>query len=309
MRAIIAAALLLGMGGCASLQTVEPQSAPYSREQRIWLDADPACSPEHTTTFADPDDCKGILMLQRSGARLVGVSVAAGNHTVAVALASARSLGIVAYEPANGCDSALVRAFVVAATEAPLTVMAFGPLTNIATVLRCAPYLATNIREIIFVGGRRPGQEFVVRPGYRTLRDLNVEVDPAAVDTVLRSGIRLTLVPFEAGRAVPLPMGDARYDDSLPPHVLARARDWARLTGLFWGTGGSVLPFDPVAVAHLLWPDTFTCESVVLTLESRAAVHLVAATSRQPLTRSARLCMPTDPARVAGLIAGLLMQR
>lgn len=69
-----------------------------------------------------------------------------------------------------------------------LTLVATGPLTNVAMALRKAPDIGSKIAEIVIMGGAMfeggnitPSAEF------------NIAVDPHAADIVFRSGIALTL--------------------------------------------------------------------------------------------------------------------
>jgi purine nucleosidase/pyrimidine-specific ribonucleoside hydrolase len=81
----------------------------------------------------------------------------------------------------------LIAAAVRAASE-PVTIVAVGPLTNVALVLEHDPGLLEGVREIVVMGGstgrgnRTPSAEF------------NVWADPEAADAVLRSGAPVTLV-------------------------------------------------------------------------------------------------------------------
>lgn len=67
-----------------------------------------------------------------------------------------------------------------------ITIVAIGPLTNVAAALSLEPQLAGNVREIVMMGGIFLGQTLQASmPG-----EFNVWVDPEAAEAVLRSGAR-----------------------------------------------------------------------------------------------------------------------
>lgn len=69
----------------------------------------------------------------------------------------------------------------------PVTLVATGPLTNIALFLKMYPQLKSQISEIVFMGGS-------ASRGNRTpYAEFNIWMDPEAADVVLRSGLPLTM--------------------------------------------------------------------------------------------------------------------
>ena len=68
-----------------------------------------------------------------------------------------------------------------------VTLVATGPLTNIALFLKLYPELRGNVAEIVFMGGS-------ASRGNRTpYAEFNIWMDPEAADVVMKSGIRLTM--------------------------------------------------------------------------------------------------------------------
>jgi len=143
----------------------------------VWIDTDPACGAAATN---DVDDCWALLLAFRSGriavrgigtvfgnldeaptrARVVGILGALGVATGRAALPpihrGAGGPGDRAGREGNRAAAALARAL----EAEPLTVLALGPLTNIAAVLARRPDLAGRIRRIVAVAGQRPGERF-----------------------------------------------------------------------------------------------------------------------------------------------------
>ena len=69
----------------------------------------------------------------------------------------------------------------------PVTLVATGPLTNIALFLKMYPNLKNKVSEIVFMGGS-------ASRGNRTpYAEFNIWMDPEGADVVFRSGIPLTM--------------------------------------------------------------------------------------------------------------------
>ena len=76
----------------------------------------------------------------------------------------------------------------ITAASEPLAIVATGPITNVAVLLRDRPDVADRIREIVWMGGSTG------RGNVTPYAEFNAWVDPEALDLVLRSGIRFTMV-------------------------------------------------------------------------------------------------------------------
>jgi pyrimidine-specific ribonucleoside hydrolase len=93
---------------------------------------------------------------------------------------------------------------VVAAAGRPMTVVATGPMTNLAEAFAADPSLPAGIDRIVAMAGAVdvPGN---VDLGQGALpAEWNVYADPTAWDRVLRSGVPITMVPLDATRDAPV---------------------------------------------------------------------------------------------------------
>jgi purine nucleosidase len=231
--------------------------------RRIWIDTDAACGYSART---DPDDCLAIALLAaRADLRIAGISSVAGNAPLEVVEevthALARQLGLEV--PAR-------RSLIEALEAGPLTLVALGPLTNVAAVLDARPDLRPRIERLIAVMGRRPGHLFhpAENAGGGMLfghgpvfRDFNFAMDEAAAARVLAMGLPITLVPYDAARGVELTGADldrlAAAGGGLA-WVAQRARGWLEYWRKDMGREG-FFPFDLLAAAYVADPGAFGC--------------------------------------------------
>jgi len=155
---------------------------------------------------------------------------------------------------------AIVRA--VAAAPGEITLVAVGPLTNVAHALGRRPELAHELAGIVVMGG-----VFHV-PGF--LQELNFAMDPEAADVVMGSGAKITLVPLDTTvrtRLLPEVLeGWARMNSPLTDYLTVTARPWMRLTAYRDGRPGCYL-HDPLAVAHFLDPKVGSYQEMVVGVE------------------------------------------
>lgn len=72
---------------------------------------------------------------------------------------------------------------IISKSEEKITIVATGPLTNVAILLLSHPELKANIKQIVFMGGAAFGGN------YTPNAEFNIYVDPEAAEIVLQSGI------------------------------------------------------------------------------------------------------------------------
>ena len=136
-----------------------------------------------------------------------------------------------------------------------LTVVAIGPLTNLAAVLRERPGVLAKVGQIIVMGGA------IWCPGNITRwAEFNFYRDPEAAASVLAAGLPLTIVPLDVTRQVAmdeshlahLSRGGTRAGD-----LLARMMRMPIERKTETSAPGSFLVHDAVAIGVLLWPQLF----------------------------------------------------
>ena len=265
--------------GIAAVFTLALATLSASAQTPVWIDTDAGCGggPDR-----DVDDC-WALALALSSPRLAvrGISTVFGNVDATRAYRTA--LRIVelfgggdappvlpgADGPGGGAGSPAVIGLAAALERQPMTVIALGPLTNVAALLAMRPDLAPRIERLVAVMGRRPGQVFHVgnRP-LMHLHDLNLRLDPRAVERVLETPIPVTLMPFEVATGVSVDATDLDRLATAGPgsrRLAEDSRPWLALWQRWLGATG-FHPFDSLAVGYVISSGWFRCQSLSVRL-------------------------------------------
>jgi purine nucleosidase len=84
------------------------------------------------------------------------------------------------------------------------TILATGPLTNLAQALRSTPEIRDNIDRLYFMGGAVRVHGNVEQHGYDGSAEWNVFNDALSASVVLSSGLAVTMVPLDVVNKTPL---------------------------------------------------------------------------------------------------------
>lgn len=161
------------------------------------------------------------------------------------------------------------------ATEEPVAIIATGPLTNVAVLLRDRPELAPRIARIVWMGGSTE------RGNATPYAEFNAWVDPHALDLVVRSGVDFTMVGLNVTHRALVTQG---VRDRLAAIGSRTAAFGEELFEFFCRTNDEVFGMpegplhDPVAVAVLVAPDIVTLRRTRLDIEL-AGTETLGATS------------------------------
>lgn len=159
-------------------------------------------------------------------------------------------------------DAAVRIVELVSADPGAFTIVAIGPLTNIAMAMELEPRLPDLVRDIVIMGGA-----FNV-PGF--LQELNFGVDPEAAHIVLTSGASITLVPLDTTSQTLFTHADLdRLLDAPGPvaqYVVETTRPWIDYAAAWRRIDGCLL-HDPLTVALLIDPDVAEYEQRIVDVE------------------------------------------
>ena len=133
------------------------------------------------------------------------------------------------------------------------TLVAVGPLTNIALAIRKEPGLVKAIKEIIIMGGA------IRHEGNTTaLAEFNTYVDPHAAHIVFHAGIPTTLVPLDVTYQCILMASDVerllKIDSPIPQFIRETTNFYMEFHDNFQGIKGCVIN-DPLALALTFAPE------------------------------------------------------
>lgn len=151
--------------------------------------------------------------------------------------------------PARLSPTGALDALAQAAAPGGLTVLALGPLTNLAVALLARPEIARGLDGMIWMGGSAGAGN------HTAAAEFNALCDPEAVQIVLDAGVPFTMVGLDACRTVPISMEDVALIRSRGGE---RAEILADLTEGYVriGRGRPMALYDPVAAAALVAPGT-----------------------------------------------------
>jgi purine nucleosidase len=211
----------------------------YNMPKKILFDTDPGID----------DACAILLALASPELSVEGISVVHGNCSLDQATTNALSvleLANASHIPvARGCALPLVQESLLApethgdtglgyaklpeprtgptvqhgsdfliqkilAAPGEITLVAIGPLTNVAMAIRQEPKIVGAVQELIIMGGAIRHEGNVTALG-----EFNTYVDPHAAHIVYHAGIPTTLVPL-----------DVTYQCILTPEDVQKMREW-----------------------------------------------------------------------------------
>ncbi len=96
---------------------------------------------------------------------------------------------------------------IVQGSNETITIVAVGPLTNIAEAIQKAPEISANIKETYIMGGAVEVEGNVGNSGVGIQNEhaeWNIYIDPVAANIVFNFGIPIILVPLDATQDVPV---------------------------------------------------------------------------------------------------------
>src|SRR5262245_28340809 len=146
-----------------------------------------------------------------------------------------------------------------------LTMIALGPLTNIARAIQCAPALMQQLGRLVIMGGA-----FGVPGNVSPVAEFNIFVDPHAADMVFRAGLPITLVPLDVTTQVRLTrdfLQQAGRGSATP--LMAAVHDLTQQSLHSQGEGMAL--HDRLAVAVAIEPSLVTCTTLPVCIETRGS--------------------------------------
>jgi pyrimidine-specific ribonucleoside hydrolase len=171
-------------------------------------------------------------------------------------------------EPLAGVRPERALAFlrgVLAGAPEPVTLVATGPLTNIATLLLAHPEIRPRIARICLMGGA------IAEGNWTPAAEFNIWVDPEAARIVFDSGLPLTMIGLDVTHQARFRPRDVDRLEALGTPVGRVFADLLRFFARFhaerYGWDGAPI-HDAVAVAHLAVPGLVTTAPFHVSVET-----------------------------------------
>jgi purine nucleosidase len=175
-----------------------------------------------------------------------------------------------------------------------VTLIAVGPLTNLALAETMSAGVLKKARRVIAMGGA------VVAPGNASATaEFNFFADPHAAQIVIRSGAKLVLVPLDATHQVGV--SETVIRDRICPlatpisEFIVNAVSYVLVYGENMGREAVVFLHDPLAVGLAIAPSMFDCLQFFLDVETSGDLTLGQLVSdRRQAPRGGRLGHPVQ---------------
>jgi purine nucleosidase len=153
-----------------------------------------------------------------------------------------------------------------------ITLVAIGPLTNVALAIRQEPRVVEALKELIIMGGA------IRHEGNTTaLAEFNTYVDPHAAHIVYHAGIPTTLVPLDVTYQCILTANDVqrlnKIDSPLTKLVVDATRFYMEFHDEYQSIQGCVIN-DPLALALTFAPGLCTYQEMPVDVDLSGGISL-----------------------------------
>lgn len=158
---------------------------------------------------------------------------------------------------------------IVRANPGEISIVAIGPLTNVATVLKSDSTISPLIKSIVIMGGSLSGGN--ITPA----AEFNIYVDPEAARIVFDASIPLTMVGLDVTRKVVIHDEQVRALEAAQNPVSQAAGKILRANFNRLSKTGSVAGFamhDPLTVAQLIDPSVVTLKDHFVEVETSGEI-------------------------------------
>lgn len=147
-----------------------------------------------------------------------------------------------------------------------VTLCPLGPLTNIATAFNRAPDVVDKVQEIVLMGGG-----YFEGGNITPSAEFNIYVDPEAADIVMKSGVKITMMPLDVTHKALTTKARVDKFRAMGTKVGDMVAAWTDFFERFdkekYGSEGAPL-HDPTVIAYLIQPDLFAGRHINVEIET-----------------------------------------
>ena len=245
-------------------------SAAVQAQKKVWFDTDIMIGMPDKTAREVDDGFTLIMALKQPQIEIVGISSITyvdysfpiinkilGWHN--------KGAAIPVYKGSPNADDLGVendgtRALYEALKKEKLTILALGPMTNIATLIQNHPDIIPQIEKISICAARTEGLPFNPGNGKLNVFDYNYELDYKSMNVVLNSSIPLVFAGYEPSSYTHIGNIDlASLDQSLEADkwLFDIVQPWMDKNEKYFGVRGFI-PFDCSTLGVITHPEYFT---------------------------------------------------
>ncbi len=174
---------------------------------------------------------------------------------------------LISASPTSANAGNAIEALIKAVEQNPneLILVATGPLTNIAQTLQQQPSIATQIKQLILMGGSTD------RGNHTPAAEFNIFADPEAASIVFNAGLNIAMFGLNACRQVMLTQDDVeRFRKMSGPAAQCFAGYLDGYQKIRSRDGSVPMPlYDPIVAAYLLKPSLFELDAARVDIELR----------------------------------------
>ena len=238
--------------------------------KKVWLDTDIMIGLTKNAPREVDDGVTLIMALRQPSIEMVGISLITevdyGEEATNKLLKWYNKTGkdIPVYKGSDlandlGVENDATRALAAALEKEKLTILAIGPVTNVATVLKNRPELASQIEEIAFCIGRTPGLEFRPGLGNFPVGDYNFERDVESMKVILATDVPLVFSGFECSCSLflgPVDIDRLNEGSEGDKWVYDQLMPWIERGNQLFKSEGFI-PYDTTVLGYLSHPQQF----------------------------------------------------
>lgn len=169
----------------------------------------------------------------------------------------------------HGCDFLIEK---VMSNPGEITLVAVGPLTNLAMAIRKESKFAESLKELVIMGGA------IRHEGNTTaLAEFNVYVDPHATHITFHAGIPTTLVPLDVTYQCILTAQDVerllKINSPIPEFIRDTTNFYMQYHDAYQGIKGCIIN-DPLALALTFAPELCDYENLPVDVDISGGVSM-----------------------------------
>ena len=159
-----------------------------------------------------------------------------------------------------GVENDATRAMYQALKKEKLTILALGPVTNVATLIKNHPDIINQIDTIVICAARTPNLPFNPGLGKLNVYDYNYEMDTSSMNVLLRSPINLIFAGYEPSSYTfigPIDLQMLNQNNEADQWLSKVLQPWMKLNEKLFGVNGFI-PYDCSTLGVITHSNYFT---------------------------------------------------